>query len=238
MLNVMPKSWNQKSKPHLFCPGCGHGITFKQFGLAIDALGLQKEITLGVDIGCSLLAWNFLDLPTVQTHHGRTTSLMVGYKLMKPKRIAVAYMGDGAAWGIGLQNIIHAAYRNNPITVIVINNENFAMTGGQASSTTLPGTVTPTSPIGKPIELGSGFKGPELVRNVANKNAYIARTTVANPIHLISTFKKALLTQKESNNFSLIEVLSICPTNWKTGAKASLDIAVEMEKTYPIGEVK
>lgn len=238
MLDVMPKSWNKVSKPDLFCPGCGHGMTLKQLGFAIDGLGLQKEITLGVDIGCSLLAWNFLDVPTVQTHHGRTTPLMVGFKMSAPKRIAIAYMGDGAAWGIGLQNIIHAAYRNNPITVIVINNENFAMTGGQASYTTLPGTVTPTSPLGKSPELGAGFKGPELIRQIANKNAFIARSTVANPIHLLTMLKKAILTQKESNNFALVEVLSICPTNWKTGAKASLDIAVEMEKTYPIGEVE
>lgn len=238
MLNVMPKSWNKSSKPHLFCPGCGHGMTFKQLGLAIDGLGLQKEITLGVDIGCSLLAWNFLDVPTVQTHHGRTTPLMVGYKMTRPKRVALAYMGEGAAYGIGLQNIIHAAYRNNPVTVIVINNENFAMTGGQMSSTTVPGTVTPTTPLGKPENLGKGIKGPELVRNVAHPDAYIARTTVANPIHLLTTLKKAIMTQKEKNNFALVEVLSICPTNWKTGAKASLDIATEMEKFYPIGEIK
>jgi len=122
----MPKSWNIESKPHLFCPGCGHGIILKQLGFAIDSLGLQKEITMGVDIGCSLLAWDFLDVPTIQTHHGRTTPLLVGYKLVKPKRIVISYMGDGAAWGIGLQNTIHAAYRNNPVTVIVINNENFA----------------------------------------------------------------------------------------------------------------
>lgn len=238
MINVMPKSWNKKSKPHLFCPGCGHGLTFKQMGLAIDALGLQKDITLGVDIGCSLLAWNFLDVPTVQTHHGRTTPLLVGYKLVRPQRTVIAYMGDGAAYGIGLQNIIHTAMRNNPVTVIVINNENFAMTGGQASYTTLPGTVTPTTPLGKPAKLGGGFKGPELIRNVADKNAYIARTTVTNPIHLLTTLKKAILTQKETNNFALVEILSICPTNWKTDAKASLDLAVEMEKVYPIGEIK
>lgn len=238
MLNTMPKSWNIESKPHLFCPGCGHGIILKQLGFAIDSLGLQKEITMGVDIGCSLLAWDFLDVPTIQTHHGRTTPLLVGYKLVKPKRIVISYMGDGAAWGIGLQNTIHAAYRNNPVTVIVINNENFAMTGGQASYTTLPGTITPTSPVGKPADLGSGFKGPELIRNVAHKDAFIARTTVTNPIHLLTTLKKAIMTQKENNNFALVEVLSICPTNWKTGAKASLDLASEMEKVYPIGEVK
>ncbi len=238
MMNVMPKSWNKESKPHLFCPGCGHAITLKQLGLAIDALGVQKNLTLGVDIGCSLLAWNFLDVPTIQTHHGRTTPLMVGYKKSKPGRLAIAYMGDGASYGIGLQYILHAAYRNEPITVIVINNENFAMTGGQMSYTTLTGTVTPTSPLGKPVELGTGIKGPELIRNVASKDAFIARTTVANPINLLTTFKKAMTTQTETNNFSFVEVLSICPTNWKTNAKSSFDTVLAMEKNYPIGEVK
>lgn len=238
MLNIMPKSWNEKSQPHLFCSGCGHAITLKQLGFAIDGLNIQKNVTLGIDIGCSLLAWNLLNVPTIQTHHGRTTPLMVGYKLVRPKRIALAYTGDGGAYAIGLQSILHAAYRNNPVTVIAINNENYAMTGGQMSPTTLPETITATSPLGKPAELGSGIKGPELIRNVANKNAYIARTTVANPIHLLSTLKKAITAQSENNNFSFVEVLSICPINWKTDAKASFDKLFEMEKHYPIGEIK
>lgn len=238
MLNPAPKSWNIESKPHLFCPGCGHGIALKQLGFAIDGLGIAKNVTLGVDIGCSLLAWNFIDVPTIQTHHGRTTSLMVGYKLSQPKKIALAYTGDGGAYAIGLQGITHAAYRNHPVTVIVVNNENFAMTGGQMSPATEPGTITATSPLGKPVELGAGFKGPEMIKSVAHKNSYIARATIANPIQLLSTLKKAITTQMETGNFSLVEVLSICPTNWKTNSRASLDQVIEMEKYYPTGEIK
>jgi len=238
MTKTMPKCWNMKSKPHLFCPGCGHGITLKQLGNAIDNLGIQNKTTLGIDIGCSLLAWNFFDISTVQTHHGRTTPVMVGFKLMKPKRVAIAYTGDGGAYAIGLQSIIHAAYRNEPVTVIVVNNENYAMTGGQMSPETTVGTVTSTTPLGKPDRYGPGLKGPELIRSVAGKDAYIARSSVSNPIQLMSTLKKALATQIENNNFSFVEVLSICPTNWKTNAKASFDRLFDLEKYYTLGEVK
>ena len=238
MNKTNPICWNEKTKPHLFCPGCGHGIVLKQLGYAIDALGIAKNTTLGIDIGCSLLAWNFFEISTVQTHHGRTTPVMVGYKMAKPKRIALAYTGDGGAYAIGLQSILHAAYRNDPVTVIVVNNENYAMTGGQMSPETTPGTVTSTTPLGKPAEFGPGLKGPELVRNIAAKNAYIARTTVANPIHLLTTLKKAITAQQKDNVFSFVEVLSICPTNWKTNAKESLDRVFEMAKYYPIGEVE
>jgi 2-oxoglutarate ferredoxin oxidoreductase subunit beta len=149
MDKIIPKCWNEKTKPHLFCPGCGHGTVLKQLGYAIDDLDIKRSTTLGVDIGCSLLAWNFFDIDTTQTHHGRTTALMVGYKKVQPKKVAIAYMGDGGGYAIGLQSLLHAAYRNEPVTVIVVNNENYAMTGGQASPTTPVGMVTATSPNGK-----------------------------------------------------------------------------------------
>jgi len=237
MDNLSPKSWNQKTKPHLLCPGCGHAIALKQLGFAIDEMNNQKDIALGIDIGCSLLVWNFFNVDTIQTHHGRTTPVMVGYKIAKPKRIALAYMGDGGGYAIGLQSLIHAAFRNNPITVILINNENYAMTGGQMSPTTETGVKTATSPNGKDIKFGPGFKGPELLRGIANANAFIARGSVSNPIQLKTLLIKALKNQTENNAFSFIEVLSVCPTNWKTDAQASFDKLKEMEKYYPIGEI-
>jgi len=235
---LMPKCWNQDSKPHLFCPGCGHGITLKQLGYAIDELKIEDKLTLGIDIGCSLLVWNFFKFDTIQTHHGRTTPTMVGYKIAKPNRIALAYMGDGGGYAIGLQSLLHAAFRNNPITVILVNNENYAMTGGQMAPTTENKVITSTSPNGKQIEFGPGFKGPELVKNIANKNAFITRTSVSQPEVLKSMIKKALINQIEDEAFSFIEVLSICPTNWKTNAAESFKRLSEMEKYYPLGEIK
>lgn len=237
MDNFSPKSWNKSSKPHLFCPGCGHAIALKQLGYAIDELGIQKETTLGIDIGCSLLAWDFFNFDTVQTHHGRTTPVMVGYKMAKPKRIALAYMGDGGGYAIGLQSLIHAAFRNNPITVILVNNENYAMTGGQMSPTTETGKITATSPTGKDIKFGPGFKGPELLRQIAGKNAFIARATVDNPLQLKNLIKKAVRAQQENNVFSFLEILSACPTNWKTDAAGSFEKLKKNAEYYPIGEI-
>lgn len=234
----MPKSWYGKSKPHLFCPGCGHGITLKQLGYAIDELDIQDKTTLGIDIGCSLLAWNFFDFDTIQTHHGRTTPVMVGYKTVKAKRVAIAYMGDGGGYAIGLQSLLHAAFRNNPITVVLVNNGNYAMTGGQMAPTTRPGEITSTSPMGKLEEFGDGFMGPELVRQVANKKALVTRVSVSKPILVKNAFKKALENQIKNNSFSFVEVLSICPTNWKANAKQCFARLSEMEEYFPIGELK
>ena len=234
----MPICWNVQTKPDLFCPGCGHGIALKQIGFAIDELKIQNKTTFGIDIGCSLLAWNFFDLDTIQTHHGRTTPVMVGYKMVKPMRVSIAYMGDGGGYAIGLQSLLHAALRNEPITVILINNENYAMTGGQSAPTTLIGEVTSTAPEGKSKELGPGFLGPELVRNISNKNAFIARASVSQPEIVKKTVISALKNQIEKNSFSFVEILSICPTNWKTNAAQSFNRLAEAEKYYQIGETK
>ncbi|MCX6808687.1 MAG: thiamine pyrophosphate-dependent enzyme [Candidatus Berkelbacteria bacterium] len=236
MENIAPISWKKSSKPHLFCPGCGHGIVLKQLGYAFDEMKIARDVTFGIDIGCSLLAWNFFDADTIQTHHGRTTSVMVGYKMAKPERIALAYMGDGGGYAIGLQALLHAAYRNNPVTVILVNNENYAMTGGQSSPTTPVGMVTSTSPNGKRAEFGKGLHGPELISEIAAPNAYIARVSISNPIQLKITLKKAIENQVKNKVFSFVEVLSICPTNWKTNAKESFEILREAEKLYPIKE--
>ncbi|MEI7792645.1 MAG: thiamine pyrophosphate-dependent enzyme [Candidatus Berkelbacteria bacterium] len=237
MDKIMPESWKESTKPHLFCPGCGHGIVMRHLGNVIDEMKISRDVTLGIDIGCSLLSWNLFNVDTIQTHHGRTTPTMVGYKQVKEDRIAIAYMGDGGGYAIGLQSMVHAAYRNNPITVIVVNNENYAMTGGQASPTSPVGMVTPTSPSGKSSEFGTGFHAPEMIAGIANKNAFIARGTVTNPIQMASLIKKAIECQK-SGNFAMIEILSMCPTNWKTNAKQSFEMLKEMELLYPQGEFK
>ena len=237
MQENMPKCWKKPTKPHLFCPGCGHAIALKQIGNAIDDLGIQRNTTLGIDIGCSLLAWDFFDIDTLQTHHGRTTPAMVGYKMARPKRIALGYVGDGGGYAIGLQSLLHAAYRNNPVTIFLINNENYAMTGGQMAPTTEVGGVTSTSPLGKLEALGLGFKGPELIRKIAPPNAFVSRVSVSNPEIIRTSVKKAIQNQTENHSFSFVEILSICPTNWKTDAKASFDRLREIEKFYHVGEL-
>lgn len=225
MDKFFPNSCKQETKPHLFCPGCGHAAALKQLGEAIDELGVRKKTALGIDIGCSLLAWDFFDIDTVQTHHGRTASVMAGYKMARPERLAIAYMGEGGAYAIGLQSLLHATSRNESIAVIVINNEGYSMTGGQTSPTTRDASH-------------KGFEGPELISQVAAKNAWVGRASVANPLQLKNMLKKALANQMENKSFSFLEVLSACPINWKTDAAGSFEHLKEMEKYYPLGEIK
>lgn len=235
--NIIPKSWNEKTKPHMFCPGCGHAIILKQLGYAIDELGIKNKTTFGIDIGCSLLAWNFFNIDTVQTHHGRTTPVMVGYKMTKPNRVAIGYMGDGGGYAIGLQSVLHAAFRNDPITLILVHNGNYAMTGGQMAPTTRPGEITTTTLQGKISGFGEGLHGPELIASLASNKAYISRSSISKPVLLKSEIKRAIENQVKNNSFSFLEILSICPTNWKKNAKQCFEKLGDMEDYYKLGQI-
>ena len=236
----IPKSWNIESKPHKFCPGCGHGIALKALGQAIDELGIQDKAVFGVDIGCSLLAWDFFNVDTIQTHHGRTTPVVTGIKRANPELITIAYMGDGGGYAIGSQHLVNAAARNEKITVILVNNTNYGMTGGQMAPTTLPGQKTETTPYGRDInEAGYPTLGPEMVAAITREGAYVARGTVANPRQLKGFLKKALENQMAGNGFSFVEVLSGCPTNWRTNAKETWNfIENTMTQYFKVGELK
>lgn len=237
---AMPSSWYTASKPHKFCPGCGHGIILKALGEAFDELAISERIVFGCDIGCSLLAWDFFAVDSVQTHHGRTTPVITGIKRAEPERIGIAYMGDGGAYAIGSQHLVNAAVRNECITVIVCNNANYGMTGGQMSPTTLPGMKTETTPYGRdPGLTGYPTRGPELVAAIAPDGAYVARATMANPRQLKSYLKKAIENQLQGNGFSFVECLSSCPTNWRTNAaKTWAFVEKEMTQYFPVGELK
>lgn len=237
---LFPRCYKTQSKPHKFCPGCGHGIVLKELGFAIDELGFAQRTVLGIDIGCSLLAWDFFNFDTVQTHHGRAIPVMSGFKLIQPDKIALAYLGDGGGYAIGLQALMTAAQRNDPITVILVNNTLYGMTGGQMAPTTLCDEVTTTTPYGKKCwQKDQPFMGPEIIKSLSNPNIYVARSTVGQPNLLRQTIKKALKHQVNKKSFSFVEVLSICPTNWHMDAHESLQrLEKEMEKNFPTGEFK
>lgn len=229
-----PLCWNQEVLPHKFDPGCGHGGILKALGFVIDEMKIEEKIVIGFDIGCSLLAWNLFSLDCVQTHHGRTAPVMVGFKKANPDSIVVAYVGDGGAYAIGAQHLVSSAYRNDPITIIVVNNSNYGMTGGQEAPTTLPCQKTATSPFGADDRY---IRGPELVREL-NKDAYVARGTISNLAQTKQMIRKALEHQEKNNGFSMIEILSRCPINWKTNAKETIEfIDKEMTKYFKIGEL-
>jgi 2-oxoglutarate ferredoxin oxidoreductase subunit beta len=228
-----PNCYKVDSKPHKFCAGCGHPIVLKMLGQVIDEMGIADKVIFMVDIGCSLLAWDYFNLPTTQTHHGRTVPTAVGFKMADPEKIVIAYMGDGGAYAIGLQHTLTTCLRNNPITTIVVNNTLYGMTGGQLAPTTIDKEITTTTPGGK--QDFTTLKGPELLRTIAHKEAYLARGTTDKPLVLKQYLKKAIEAQIK-NNYAFVEALSVCPTNWKTDAKKTIERIQELEKIFKQGE--
>lgn len=235
----LPGCVRLSSKPSLFCPGCGHSLILKNLGFVIDKMKIARQSIIGFDIGCSLLAYDWFEINSLQTHHGRTVPIVCGYKIAAPNSVAIAYQGDGGAYAIGLQSLLHAAHRNNAITVIVVNNTLYAMTGGQMAPTTLCGEKTTTTSDGRDCQKqGTPFLGPETVAIVSAPKSYIARGIVTNPLQMQIFFQKAIKNQIQHNSFSLIEILSMCPINWKTNPQESLAFLEKMRTVFQVGEIK
>lgn len=229
-----PKCVRIESKPHLFCPGCGHPEVLKAFGFAVDELGIQKRVAFGVDIGCSLLAFDFFNIDTIETHHGRTVPVMVGVKRGNLQAISVAYVGDGGAYAIGMGSLLNAAIRNENVFVIVVNNAVYAMTGGQEAPTTLPGTKTITTPYGADNHY---VKGPDLIRHL-NPTAWVARGITTRQLDLRAYMKEALAFVREEKGFAFLEVLSPCTLSWGTIDKPNETFDIlekKMAMVYKLG---
>ncbi|MDP2933999.1 MAG: thiamine pyrophosphate-dependent enzyme, partial [bacterium] len=160
----------------------------------------------------------------------------VGYKMALPAKIVACLIGDGGGYAIGLQNLIHACLRNAPITVILVNNTNYGMTGGQLSPTTLANQITDSTPFGKKDALfGKIFLGPEFLRKLAWPKAYLARASSDRPVLIKEYLQKAIAAQA-AGNFSLVEVISACPLNWKTDAAQTISRLKALEKSFALGE--
>lgn len=209
---AFPSCVRVESKPHLFCPGCGHPEVLKALGLAIDDLGIQQKVAFGIDIGCSLLAWDYFNLDTIETHHGRTIPTMAGFKRARPDAVTIAYVGDGGGYAIGGGHLMNAAIRDEKIFVIVVNNAVYAMTGGQEAPTTHPGMVVDTAPCGADQYY---MKGPQMIRNV-NPTAFVARGITSRQIALRELMTEALEFHIAGKGFTFVEVLSPCTLNWGT----------------------
>lgn len=232
---TIPKCWKVSSKPHNFCAGCGYPLMYKALGYNIDEMKIQNKTFVGLDIGCALLSWDFLNVDTMQTHHGRTIPVTVGVKKARPDAVSIAIVGDGGGYAIGVQHLINARMRNEPITVIVINNAVYGMTGGQEAPTSLPGQKTSTTVKGADSHL---IQGPRMLTEMLDDEVYIARATVDNSVQLKNYIRKALEWQINNKGFSLVEVLSFCPTNWHTDAKETKEFLNKLKKQYPVGEFK
>lgn len=229
-------------KPFTYCPGCHHGLAQRLIAEVIDELGIADR-TIGVGpIGCSVYIYEFIDVDFVVGAHGRAPAIATGIKRALPDRVVFSYQGDGDIAAIGTSEIIHAASRGELITAFFVNNAVFGMTGGQMAPTTLIGQKTKTTPLGRKPEVhGFPFRLGECL-SVTEGSAYIARVALTRPQFIRQAkecIRKAFLTQMERKGFSLVEILSPCPTNWGMSPKEAVDwLEHHMIPYFPLGELK
>ena len=224
-----------------YCPGCGHGTIHKMLARAIDDLGIKDRTILVSPVGCSVFAYYYFDVGNVQAAHGRASAVATAVKRSRPESVVISYQGDGDLSAIGAAEILHAANRGEPITVIFVNNAIYSMTGGQIAPTTLMGQKSTTTPRGRSVwnegypmhvsELLATLQAPVYIERVGlGDNKQVAQATRA--------IKRALENQARGLGFSLIEVLSPCPTIWKMDpVEAQRWVRDVMQKTFPLGVV-
>jgi 2-oxoglutarate ferredoxin oxidoreductase subunit beta len=229
-------------KASSFCPGCGHGIAIRLITECLEELKQENNVIFGIGVGCSSLLGGVLEADRLHCLHGRASAVCTGMKRVSPDQMVISYQGDGDAYSIGIGETTSAAYRNENFSLFVINNTNYGMTGGQMSNTTLPGQKTTTSVHGRDCAVtGSPIKFPELVASQFNV-AYAARGAVTTPAEINKTkkyIKEALTAQMNKEGYSVVEILSTCPTNWgMTPLKAIEHIHDNVVKHFPLGEYK
>jgi 2-oxoglutarate/2-oxoacid ferredoxin oxidoreductase subunit beta len=236
-----PKSL--KKNPFHYCPGCGHSVAHRLICEVIDEMGLQGN-TIGIPPpGCSVFAYNYFDVDMAECAHGRGAAVATGIKRAYPEITVFTYQGDGDLAGIGTAETIHAANRGERITTIFINNAVYGMTGGQMAPTTLRGMKTTTTPYGRDHQLleGHPIRMSEMLA-MLDGVAYIERVAVNSPANIRRTKKaiaKAFEMQLENRGFSMVEILSPCPTNWKMSPVQSWKwVDEEMTKVFPLGVFK
>jgi 2-oxoglutarate ferredoxin oxidoreductase subunit beta len=225
-----------------YCPGCTHGVAHRLIAEVLDEMRLTEK-TIGVaPVGCSVFAYNYFDTDFVEAAHGRAPAMATGIKRVMPDRIVFTYQGDGDMASIGMAEIMHAAGRGENITVIFINNAIYGMTGGQMAPTTLPGQKTTSSPLGRDVELqGYPLHMSEMIGKMDGAG-YVVRRSLHDPAN-IRKAKKAIRiafeTQLRGLGFSMVELLSTCPTNWGITPVESLTWVEEhMVPVYPLVDCK
>lgn len=225
-----------------YCPGCTHGVAHRLVAEVLDEMGLREK-TIGVaPVGCSVFAYNYFNTDYVEAAHGRAPAMATGIKRVLPNRTVYTYQGDGDLASIGMAEIMHAAARGENITVIFINNAIYGMTGGQMAPTTLPGMKTTSSPLGRDVELsGYPIRMSEMLATM-DGTGYIARRSLHDPANIRKSKKAIRLafeTQQRGLGFSMVELLSSCPTNWKLTPNEALKFVEEhMVPVFPLGDYK
>ena len=225
-----------------YCPGCTHGIIHRLVAECLEELGVLGK-TIGVaSVGCSVFSYNYFNCDMVQAAHGRAPAVATGVKRANPDNVVFTYQGDGDLAAIGTAETVHSAARGENITIIFVNNAIYGMTGGQMAPTTLPNQITQTSPYGRDVTVvGYPVKVAEMLSQVEGAG-YIERVAVNNVKNVKNAkkaIKKAFENQVNNKGFSLIEVISSCPTNWGLTPKKALEwIDEKMIPYYPLGVYK
>ncbi len=230
------------AKEFHYCPGCSYGVVHRVIGEVVDELGIHDKVIGVASVGCSVLIYDYFKFDFFEAAHGRAPASATGIKRVRPDSIVFTYQGDGDLASIGMAEIVHAANRGENITVIFTNNAVYGMTGGQMAPTTLPGMRTTTSPKGRDVKkMGYPVKMSELLANLDGV-AYVERVSASNPKNIMlmkKAIKTAFLVQMHGLGFSMVEVLSACPTNWKMDPVDALNfVENEMSVYYPLGVFK
>ena len=225
-----------------YCPGCTHGTAHRLVAEVIDELGIQEDTILVASVGCSVFAYNYFEVDACEAAHGRAPAMATGVKRVHPDKIVFTYQGDGDLASIGMGEVIHAASRGERITVIFVNNAIYGMTGGQMAPTSLIGQMTTSSPFGRDLLLtGQPIRMAELLAGLPGV-VYSARRSLHDARHVIQAKKAvkiAFEAQMKGLGFSIVELLSSCPTNWGLAACDALDwIKDNMLPYYPLGDYK
>ncbi len=225
-----------------YCPGCGHGIVTKLVAEAIDSLGIQDTTVLFSPVGCSVFGYEYLDVGNVQVAHGRAPAAATAFKRARPMSVVLAYQGDGDLGAIGTAEIVHAANRGDNITVIFVNNAIYGMTGGQMAPTTLLGQKSTTTPLGREASLqGYPLRVCELLATL-EAPAYLERVALGSNKQIMAAaraIRRAIENQVEDRGFSLVEVLSPCPTVWGLEpVEAEKFVRETMTRTFPLGNFR
>jgi 2-oxoglutarate ferredoxin oxidoreductase subunit beta len=225
-----------------YCPGCGHGIIHRLIAEVIDELGIRDKTVVVAPVGCAVLLYNYFNLDSYEAAHGRAPAIATGCKRVHPELVVFTYQGDGDLAAIGTAETVHAAARGEKITTIFVNNAIYGMTAGQMAPTTLIGQKTTTTPDGRtPERAGYPIRMCEMLATLEGA-AYIARVSVSSPKNVVQakrTIKKAFEIQIKGLGYSLVEVLSQCPTNWHMTTVESVKWVDEKLAAYfPLGEFK
>ncbi|MGI6168240.1 MAG: thiamine pyrophosphate-dependent enzyme [Christensenellales bacterium] len=242
MAVVFRKTSMLTDTPTHYCPGCTHGIIHRLVAEVLEEMGAGGRAVGVAPVGCAVLAYNYFNCDMHEAAHGRAPAVATGIKRVHPDCMVFTYQGDGDLASIGMGEIVHAAIRGEKITTIFVNNAIYGMTGGQMAPTTMIGQKTTTSPYGRSAaHCGYPVRMSEMLATIQGA-AYIERTSVHDVAHVLKTKKairKAFSAQQEGQGFSMVEVLSSCPTNWGMTPSESLDwIKDTMVPYYPLGVFK